>query len=211
MHTPTNKLIVRLSKKLYDSRTFESGQTIFFDPSWQPEEYAMLEATVISTPPSIIDRHDYNGYKMCVKPGDIILIRYDVVFAYHDQPERDSPRYKNLIFEYNEETKEYQEVWICDILQVFAVKRDDVWQMINGFVMLNIIIEQQMDYTYIIMPDSLKRKELKHKATIKHGGEGLDLVPGDTIYINPNMVMRYQFNLEPFYIIKEQYVLAKQL
>lgn len=211
MHTPANKLIVRLSKKLYDSRTFESGHTIFFDPSWKPEEYAMLEATVESVPPSIINRNDYHGYELCVKPGDTILIRYDVVFAYHDQPERDSPIYKNLIFEYNEDSQKYEEYWVCDILQVFAVKLDDQWQAINGFVMMDIIIEQQSDFTYILLPDSLKSNELKNKATIVSGGAKLGLDSGDVVHINPNMVMRYQFNLKPFYIIKEQYILAKQL
>lgn len=211
MHTPMNKLIVRLSHKLYDSRQFESGQTIYFDPSWHPEEYAMLEATVVTVPPGIIKRQDYKGYKMCVKPGDSILIRYDVVFSYYDQPDRDTPRYKNLIFEYNEKTKKYEEYWLCDILQIFAIKQHNEWQLINGFVMLDIITETKSDFTYIIMPDSYKSQELKDKATIIKGGENLGLKKGDTVYINPGMVMRYQFNLKPFYIIKEKYILAKAL
>lgn len=210
MHTPINKLVVRLSKKLYDSRTFESGKTLFFDPSWHPEEYAMLEATVISVPPGIINRQDYYGYEICMQPGDKILIRYDVVFAYHDQPERDSPIYKNLIFEYNETTKQYEEYWLCDILQVLAIINNNEWHMINGFVLLDIIEEKLEDYTFLLLPDSLKSKELKYKARVKAGGTALDLCPTDVVYINPNTVMRYQLNLEPFYIIKEQYILGKQ-
>lgn len=208
MHTSMNKLIVRLSKKLYDSKTFESGQTIFFDPSWHPEEYAMLEAIVISVPFGVIDRADYYGYRICVEPGDQILIRYDVVFAYHDQPERDSPIYKNLIFEYNEATNKYEENWLCDILQVFAVKRNGEWQMINDFVMLDIMKETSVKDTYIILPDSLINKEVKHKAIVKAGGSVLGLSNGSIVYIHPGMVMRYQLNLLPFYIIKRQYILG---
>lgn len=211
MQTSMNKLIVRLSKKLYDSRTFDSGQTIFFDPSWQPEEYAMLEATVISIPAGVIDRSDYHGYKILVQPGDKVLIRYDVVFAYHDQPDRDSPIYKNLLFEFNESTNKYEENWLCDILQVFAVKEGDEWQMINGYVMLNIIKESPIRNTYILTPDSLINKEVKDKATVLAGGIELGIAKGDTVYIHPEMVMRYQMNLFPFYIIKQQYILGKQL
>lgn len=210
MHTPVNKLVIRLSKKLYDSRTFESGQTIFFDPSWQPEEYAMLEAQVITVPPGVIDRQDYNGYKICMSPGDKILIRYDVVFAYHDQPDRDSPIYKNLIFEYNEVTKQYEEYWLCDILQVFAIIKDNEWHMINGFVLLDIIQEKPEEYTFLLLPDSLKGKEHKNMAKVRAGGSNLGLFPSDIVFINPATVMRYQMNLSPFYIIKEQYILGKQ-
>lgn len=211
MHTPINKLIVRLEKKLYDSRTFESGQTIHFDPSWHPEEHAMLKATVISVPPGVINRPDYDGYAICVKECEEILIRYDVVFAYNDQPDRDSPVYKNLIFEYNEVTGRYEEYWLCDILQVLAVVRGDVYEMVNGFVKLGVIQERKEGYTSnIIRPDSYNNLELKHKAMVLAGGAGMGLEPGEVVYINGQAVMQYQLNLDKFYIIKEKYILAKE-
>lgn len=211
MHTPINKLIVSLERKFYDARTFESGQTIYFDPSWHPEEYAMLKAVVYSIPPGVIDRQDYNGYKICVKPGDEILIRYDVVFAYKDQPDRDSPIYKNLIFRYNELIEKFEELWLCDILQVFAIIKDGQYQMLNGFVMLDIITEEKDNYSnLLIRPDNYKIQRLKHRAKIRSINSTLPLNPGDTVFINPHTVMQYQLNLEKFYIIKEGYILAKE-
>jgi co-chaperonin GroES (HSP10) len=212
MHTPVNKLIVKLEKKLYDSRTFESGQTIYFDPSWHPEEYAMLKATVVSIPPSVIKRNDYKGYEICVKPGDEILIRYDVVFAYDDQPERDTPIYKNLIFVYSELFEKFEELWLCDILQVFAIIKGNDYHMINGFVMLQALVERKAGVcNLIIMPDAYREMIIKNKAMVKAGGESLGLQPGNFVYINPQTVMEYQLNQHKFYIIKEQYVLAKQV
>lgn len=212
MHTPINKLIVTLDKKLYDSRTFESGQTIYFDPSWQPEEYAMLKARVISVPPGVISRNDYKGYSICVEPGDEILIRYDVVFAYSDQPERGTPVYKNLLFIYNEQIKVFEELWLCDILQVFAIIKGNEYHMINGFVMLNPITEKRADFTSrIIRPDSYNNVVMKNKAIVRAAdNKRLPISVGDTVYINPGTVMQYQLNLEKFYIIKEQYVLGKE-
>ncbi len=211
MHTPINKLIVSLDKKLYDSRTFESGQTIYFDPTWQPEEYAMLKARVISVAPGVINRQDYKGYSICVEPGDEILIRYDVVFAYRDQPDRDTPVYKNLLFVYNEQLEQYEELWLCDILQVFAIIKDGQYQMINGYVMLDPITEKRADFTSrIIRPDNYNNIVIKDRAVVRAVNSSLPIYVGDTVYINPQTVMQYQLNLEKFYIIKEQYVLAKE-
>lgn len=209
MRTPVNKLIVTLEKKLYDSRTFESGQTIFFDPNWHPEEYAMLIAKVVSVPPGVIQRQDYKGYTISVEPGDEILIRYDVVFAYIDQPDRDSPIYKNLIYHYDELKERFEEYWLCDILQVFAIIKEGKYEMINGFVMLKIITEKKPDFSNtIIRPDSYNLTNTKEMAIVVAGGVNLNLKPGDTVLINPSMVMQYQLNLYQFYIIKEQYILG---
>jgi len=210
MHTPINKLIVQLEKKLYDSRTFESGQTIYFDPSWHPEEYAMLKATVVSVPPGVINRPDYYGYKIePISPGDEILIRYDVVFAYNDQPDRDTPIYKNLIFSYNEKLERFEELWLCDILQVFAtIDPAGDYSMVNGFVMLSIV-EEKRESGNIIIPDSYNNQELKNIAIVRAGGKSLGLQSGDKVYINPQTVMRYQLNQWAFFIIKEQYILGR--
>jgi hypothetical protein len=212
MHPPINKLLVTLEKKLYDSRTFESGQTIFFDPSWQPEEYAMLKARVVSVAPGVINRFDYKGYSICVKPGDEILIRYDVVFAYVDQPDRDTPVYKNLLFVYNDQSGKYDELWLCDILQVFAIIRDNKFHMINGFVMLDPIVDKRADFSSrIIRPDSHNCLIMRNKAVVRAvNSSTLPIGVNDTVYINPQMVMQYQLNLEKFYIIKEQYILGHE-
>lgn len=210
MHAPVNSLIVKLKQKLYDSRTFESGQTIYFDPSWHPEEYAMLEAEVVSLPGGIINRNDYKGYSLNgIRVGDKILMRYDVVFSYHDQPQRDTPIYRNLLFEFNECSKRFEELWLCDILQVFAIIRDGYFEMLNGFVMLDIISESKSDFSsQIIRPDNYNNQELKYKARVKASNSTLPIRAGDFVLINPQTVMQYQLNLERFYIIKEQYVFA---
>ncbi len=171
----------------------------------------MLKATVVSVPPGVIDRPDYHGYNIApIEPGDEILIRYDVVFAYQEQPDRDTPIYKNLIFNYNEQLEKFEELWLCDILQVFAIIRPDLYFMINGHVMLEIIEETKKNFTnYIIRPDNYKKAILKNVAKVKAGGYKLGLNPSDIVYINPQTVMQYQLNLERFYIIKEHYILGR--
>jgi co-chaperonin GroES (HSP10) len=210
MVAPVNNLIVTIEQKFYDSVTFASGQTIYFDPSWHPEEYAMLRAKVVSIPTGIIKRYDYEGVTVDMKPGDEIYMRYDVVFAYKNQPDRDTPIYKNLLFQYNEKTGRYEEFWLCDILQTFAIIRDRII-MVNGYVMLDPVIESREDYSsLIIRPDNLKAVELKEKAVIRQiGSNSLGLTNGDTVYVNPSTVMCYTINTEKFYLIKQRNILAK--
>jgi co-chaperonin GroES (HSP10) len=53
---------------------------------------------------------------------------------------------------------------------------------------------------------------MKNKAIIRSiNSKALPISVGDTVYINPTTVMQYQLNLERFYIIKEQYVLGKEV
>lgn len=210
MVAPVNNLIVTIEKKFYDSVTFDSGQTIFFDPSWHPEEYTMLRAKVVSVPLGIIDRHDYHRISIDMKPGDEILMRYDVIYAYKDQPDRDSPIYKNLLFQWDEEKGRYEEFWKCDILQTFAIIREQT-EMVNGYVMLSPIIDSAGDFSSIIYrPEHLKRVELKQKAMIRRIGKNkLGLKTGDVVYVNRSAVMCYTIDTEKFYLIKERNILAK--
>lgn len=210
MVAPMNNLIVTIEQKFYDSVTFASGQTIYFDPSWHPEEYAMLRAKVVSVPGGIIKRHDYDGITIDMKPGDEIYMRYDVVFAYKDQPDRDTPIYKNLLFQFNEKTGKYEEFWLCDILQTFAIIRDRIF-MVNGYVMLDPVIVNVGDYSSLIhRPEHYREVELKERAIIRHiGNNMLGLSSGDMVYVNPATVMCYTINTEKFYLIKQRNILAK--
>lgn len=209
MNAPVNTIIVRIAKKFYDSVTFDSGQTIFFDPSWHPEEYAMIRATVVSVPRGIIHRHDYAGVKIEMQPGDEILMRYDVIFAYKDQPDRDTPTYKNLLFQFNEETGQHEEYWLCDILQVFAIIREQPI-MVNDYVMLEPIFETRSGSEIIITPDSYRTLQLKDRAVVRHiGFNPVGLSVGDTVIINPQTVMNYSYDTNSFLLIKQRNILAK--
>lgn len=210
---PVNNVIVTLEKKLYDSITFQSGIKLHIDPSWHPEEYAMLEATVVTVPKGIINRFDYKGMKLSVKPGDRVLIRYDVVFSYRDQPERDTPIYKNLILLHD--GQQYKEYWLCDIQKIFAIIKDGEYNMLNGYVLLDPITEKLDSVSQLlVIPDSIALKERKDVAIVRAIGAPLDgqpqlcVQPGEKVIINPRVVQQYQIDTRRFFIIKQQYLLA---
>src|ERR1051326_5579346 len=95
---PINVVYVQIDKKFYDTVRTPSGTVLYKDTTFHPEENSMLEATACSVPRALQDRFDYYGMSTSrIVPGDRLLIRYDVVFHYRHQPERDTPIYKNVV------------------------------------------------------------------------------------------------------------------
>lgn len=206
-----NNVIVSLQKKFYEEIKFPSGVTVHFDPSWHPEEYARLEATVISVPHCITERADYKGLSVDIEPGDKILMRYDVVFAYRDQPDRDTPIYKNLAVRLEDGLKEY---WFCDIQKVFAVFRGEEIIMQNGYVMVDML-DAEVPPSSLIIPTYLQKQPSRNRAAILNIGKPLSHRPelglqkGDEILFIPGVAQPYQIGINKFWIIKQSHILAK--
>jgi co-chaperonin GroES (HSP10) len=208
INSPLNNLYVTIDKKFYDTIQFESGVTLYKDTGFHPEESAMLEGLVVSVPRGIQDRYDYHGITMTVQPGDKILMRYDVVFAYKEQPDRDTPIYKNVLL-YNN-----SEYWKVDIQKVFGKILDDRIEMFNGYVYCEPLEEKVRPTGLILLPDSLKTVERNDKMRVKYIGAPLigqgmlGVRPGDIVYVQPDVAQRYEINLQYFYIIKQSHLLA---
>lgn len=212
MQPVLNNVILQLEKKYLDTVTFESGVKLHVDTSWHPEEYSMLQGKVVGVPKGIIKRHDYSGMAINMIPGDELLVRYDLVFSYKDQPDRDSVVYKNLVCWLGEE--KLTEYWFCDIQKVFAIIRNGVAIMQNGYVMIELD-KGTLPATSLVLPESCLTKVSNTQATIMHIGEPLqgrpklDLKPNDRIRFTPGVAQRYEMDTKKFAIIKQSHILAK--
>jgi len=202
MRCPVKYLIVTLEKKFIDTVTFKSGQTLYIDPSWQPEEFAAMEATVVGVPGSLGDL-GYKGYTIDMRPGDKIWMHYGTVARYTDQPDRDTPIYKNLFL------VEGVEYWKCALGHVLAYIRDGEIHMVNGWVMGDILEESVPQSSLIIIPDNYSVKKHKDKMRVRHIGPNLSHEPklrakaGDIVYIDPKYVQEYHINEDAFYIVRQ--------
>lgn len=210
---PVNNIIVTLKKKYYDSVSFKSGVTLHFDPMWHPEEYAMLQATVASVPRGVINRFDYMGMSIEMQPGDEILVRYDLVFSYSEQQDRDTPKYKNLLLHHDGE--KYVEYWLCDIQKVFAIIKDGEYIMQNGYVLLDPIMEDTSTISNIIeLPDTIKVQQSKRAGIVRAIGAPLkhqpqfSVQPGDKVYVLPGTIQHYRVDANEFMICKQSHLLA---
>lgn len=206
---PLNTAYVQIEKKFYDTVEFESGVKLYRDTSFHPEEHAMLQGTVVSIPKAIMKRYDYNGMRMEVQPGDQILMRYDVVFSYLNQPDRSTPIYKNVLLYQGEE------YWKVDVQKIFGIVRGDKISMINGYVCCDILEEEQEDYGLLIRPDNYRSTQYRDRMRIKYMGKPLAgeptlcCRPGDIIYCVPGVSQSYEINLQKFYIIKQRHIIGQ--
>ncbi len=205
---PLNTVYATIDKKFYDTIDFDSGLKLFRDTGFHPEEHAMLQATVVSVPKAIMNRQDYEGMTIEVQPGDRILMRYDVVFSYTHQPERDTPIYKNVLL--------YQgiEYWKVDLQKIFGIIQEDTIIMVNGYVCCDLLEEEQEDSGLILRPDNFRKKERRDKMVVRYigrplaGQPALNCDPGDIIYCSPGVAQLYEINQKNFYIIKQSHIVG---
>lgn len=199
--SPQNKLIVRIQNKYIDKITTASGVILYLDTTFHPENQAMIEAEVIAIPESIMTRADYVAYTELPAVGDTILMRYDVVYAYRNQPDRATPIYKNMLWLRGDE------YWMCDIQKVFAVKTADGYRMLNGYVFCDMVTEDRFENSIIETPLSVRTKVLDDKMIVRHIGPG-EVQTGETIYCQPRVAQHYALNTDHFFIIKQSHILA---
>lgn len=199
--SPQNKLLLKADKLYYDEIITESGITFYQDTSFNPQEFAMMEFTVHSVPPLIIKRQDYEGFCELPSPGDRVLGRYDIVYAYREQPDRASPIHKNII------RREGQEFWRADIMQIFAVKAGADWRMLNQYVLCDLVEERRTIGEVLILPEHLRTEIRRDKMRIRNI-EHPELRPGDIIYTTPNAAQQYKIGKDEFYIIRQRHIQA---
>ena len=200
MTAPYNKLIVTVGSKFVDEISLPGGKKIYKYVNLAREEHASLLATVVSVPNCIKKTFGYEEvYVPEIKAGDTIMMRYDVIFNYREQPDRTNPIYKNELFFRG------RSYWFCDVLQLFGVKRGKSWDMANGYAMLEIVEETEKQTGLIINPFAVKKQ--KHKARLTSiGNTSLKCKTGDIVYFLPQFVQTYSIDNKEFYLIPEKYI-----
>jgi len=199
---PQNKILVQIENKYYDTVTTSSGITFYQDTVFRAEEKAMMRARVIEPCLSIIDRADYEGYSELPAAGDEILMRYDVVQAFREQPDRATPIHKNVLH------LDGEEYWLADILQVFAVKTEKGYRMLNGYIFCDLLSESRDIPEGLVLPLYMTAETPNNKMRVRHINNG-PVTSGDIIYCKPGVAQRYTIDTDEFFIIKQSHLLAK--
>lgn len=202
--SPQNYIIVQFEKKFEEMIKCENGIVLFKDVTYHPEEHVSMYAKVISVPRSIIRRADYEGYTELPEPGDTVLVRYDVLFDYREQPDHANPIFQNC-FEVDGE-----EYWRVDIMQLFAVKEADAYRMLNGYIMCRPTLGNNSVHQFLIMPDYMKAFTRKDKLLIRHIQHPI-LEPGNIVYCNPAIVQEYRTFADSFCIIRYSHIQGVEL
>lgn len=106
-----------------------------------------------------------------------------------------------------------QEFWRVDPDQVFAVKGKEGWRMLNDHVLIEPIVEKVPDLIGSILhnADGGQFRLREDKGWVR----GIKGVPGvsngDVVYFDPTFKEKYQIEGKPMYILKNRYLLAKEV
>lgn len=207
IQTSYNRLVVQVDTQFNDELTFASGVKLYIETKFDPQEKVSLIGVIHSLPKTIKQMPGQEPMNLGgLKPGDRIMMRYDVLSTTRDQPDRDSVRYRN---EFWVEGKKY---WFCDIEKVFAVERDGRWVMMNDYIMVEPIEEDRGELfgSLIIRPEHHRIATFKGRGNVL--ASGLPWVDkGDTIYFNHAFAQEYELNNRKFYIIRERHLVAKDV
>lgn len=205
-----NNVVVRFERKYIKNFTsIMKMAAIQNNTSIEPADCVSIVAEVVSVPKSIsTHKREYKGFsQMDIKPGDTVILSHSVIFDFELTASEDEPVYKNMVYY---KAKEY---FVADITKIFAVVRDGLVRMQNGYVM----VEELEKAPLIILSQFTKRSISCASAIVNYIGKNLthekriDVEHGDTVYYNPNKVQLYQVNGKPFGILRQKDILGKKI
>lgn len=207
--SPLNRLIISIDNK-YVSHLQNAIRRANINPGTQinPANYVTVIGKVESVPLEIVNQRGYWGYSLKdIQVGDTAIFRYDVVWNFIEHKEQGTAEFRNLIF-YNG-----KQFWKADILQIFAVIRNDSIKMVNGFIM----VEHMAPKSPIVMLRQNKKDTVATSAILTQIGNNLttlkriDAFPGDTIYYNPNILQEYEIKGKKIGFLRQSDVLGKKI
>lgn len=207
--SPTNNIIVKCKTKYIGNFiNVLKGAAINPYSMLNPSDYVNIIGEVVSVPKSISNRKDYAGYSTAdIRIGDTAIFSNLVIGTTTQLEPEAEPVFKNMVY-YNAE-----EYFTADIQHVYAVIRNEQIRMQNGYIMVTDMAKPPL----IILATQTKKLISAAQALVTHIGRSLtiekplDIMPGDTVFYNPNKLTIYQIQGKPFGILRQSHVLGKKI
>lgn len=188
MRSP-KKFIVQLDRAYMDEIQTKSGITLYRDTTWHPEFYAQTNGQVTNVPV-------FNG--LDVTKGDQIYFSYQVVED-KEQRDRDTDVHKNLLF------YKGKKAWLVAPELIYFRVRNDQIQMLNGYVLLDMIEEETK--SILVIPDYLKKVKVIGQARVV-SAKNYD--KDEVIMFDKRFVETYELFGKEYYILNETRILARE-
>lgn len=139
-----SNVFVTIPEALQTTIKTKNGVELYIDPSFEPEQWAVTTAIVHS----VGDRFKYN-----IKKGDEVMVSYLMVADYYTVGDQ---RIFNRVKRHGNEV-----VWEADEYMILAVKREDDWEGIGTWVILDDMVGEEIKSSFLIIPDSVQSKVIK--------------------------------------------------
>lgn len=205
-----NKVVVKVKTKYIRNFTkIMKIAAIQNNTSIEPADCVNIVGEVISVPKKITtNKREYKGFSTSdIQPGDTAIFSHNVIFSFESTEAHEEPIFKNSLWYMGEE------YFLADILDIFAVVRDNKIRMQNGYVM----VENMEKKPAIILPAHVKKAITTASATVSHIRNNLPHLPridaerGDKVYFKPTVLQLYQINELPFGILRQSDILGKEV
>lgn len=199
LQSTANFCIVEIERKFQDKQG-----NLIIDTTWTPEEYATMEGTVVSVPLRV-ENDSYRNIFGKVEVGDRVVFSYGIIFHYLDQPDNDTPVYKNMILF---EGKEY---WKVDMAEIFCTvsPKGEIRMVTDNLLLERFHVEHSsQNITGIILP----KEDNDHLVVVKAMPENIKLSckVGDLISVEPKYIQKYNILGSEHFITPSRRVLAKR-
>ena len=209
LETPTNNIIVKVKTKYIGNISNILKLSAIQDgSSVDSVDLVNIMGEVVGLPRCIqTEKVGYKGFSSeKIKIGDTAIFSYNIIHDFKIIDETSEPVYRNRFF-YNGE-----EYFVADITKVFGIIRRKKITMLNSYVMLGECLDSSL-----ILPATLKKLKKASETDLMHIGfpktkeKNINAKSGDTIYISPNSIQKYQINGKKFSIATQNKILGKKI
>lgn len=205
---PLNNVVVKVSSKfLQGPNRFLKEDVMNPSSRVNPADFVQIVGEIVSIPRKVSNGLGYEGFSLIdMKIGDTAIFSYSIIYNYKVD-ENDEVIFKNRAY-YNGE-----EYFTADIQHIYAVIRGEQIRMQNGYVMVG---KMEVPRLILLSPET-KKLVSSAQAVVTHIGRCLttekpiDVMPGDTVFYNPNKIITYKLNGKDFGILKQSHILGKKI
>ena len=209
--SPVNFVYVQMDAYNDEVKT-ESGVKLYKDTSYNPEWSTTVTAIALSTPLQVRTTSlDNEGIKEFVREGDKVIFRYMVV--------QQQTEVKPNVYTYNNQhLMNGEQWWKIDYAMLLGVVREGNLVPAPGYVFakaIDTVKDDKIGSLYV--PDMMKKETKKGRAVVEYVGEPkknepeLLVTKGDVIVFPDGLAEKYEIEGEQFLVIRQEYVLAKEI
>jgi len=205
IQSPESKLIVKVkSKYISNFSDIMRIASLENNTSVHLEDLVNITAEVVSLPRTISKQKHYEGFSTKdIKVGDTIIMSFAVIYDHIVKDAYEAPLYKNLI------KYKGDEFWSADIRLIFGVIKEDEVQMVNGYIMATLYLEDKIFIQQTSQKDKKSKvSEIMHCGNPKTNSIKQNFKQGDNIHFNPMKTQKYQINGKHFIILQQDKVLG---
>jgi co-chaperonin GroES (HSP10) len=183
-YAPSGRIFVTHDGRWDDEIVTESGIKFFKDTTFRPEHGVRIFGTVATTP--------LDG-KCEVSEGDKVYFHY-FTLQYDD----------------NRVTVDKVDYYASEIEQVFVKVVDGNIIPVHGWCLIDIETKE-IDHSIIIIPDSVKKKEVNTYGKLMYAPQGCEIPVGSTVFFRDIYAFKNDIEGKEYYLMNQNGIECYQL